>query len=89
MNLVLDALALSNIRLVANGGCRFCNVLAQTLDAYFGKWRGSRCRVNVNIKEKGTIKISLDGPQWVNEMVEIYAGLGRHHMFITSLYPAF
>ena len=77
LDLVLDALALSNIRSPTSGGCRFCNVLAQALDAYFGKWRGIRCRVNVYLKEKGTIKVSLDCAQWANQMVEIYSGSGR------------
>ena len=77
LNLVLDALALSNIGSTTSGGCRFCAVLAQVLDAFFDKWRGSRCRVNVNLKEKETIKVSLDGAQWANQMVEIYSGSGR------------
>src|SRR5690242_13120445 len=78
LNLVLDALTLSNIKYKSGGGCRFCIVLVQALDAFFEKWRGARCRVNVDIKEKGTIKVSLDGSQWENRMIEIYTGSGRH-----------
>ena len=85
LNLVLDALALSSIKPTARGGCRFCIVLVQALDTFFGKWRGSRCRVNLYIKEKGTIKVSLDGAQWAKQMVEIYAGSGRHRAFTNSL----
>lgn len=78
LDLVIDALALSNVKPATNGGCRFCTVLIQALDAFFDKWRGARCRVKLNIKEKGTIKVSLDGSRWVNQMIEIYAGSGRH-----------
>lgn len=80
LNLVLDALALSDIKPPSNGGCRFCVVLVQALDAFFDKWRGSQYRINVDIKEKGTIKVSLDGG---HRMVEIYAGTGGyciHHL---------
>lgn len=78
LSLVLDALTLSNVK---PGGCRFCHVLAQALDAFFEKWRGARRRVNVDIKEKGTIKASLEGSQWGNQVIEIYAGSGRQCMF--------
>ncbi|KAJ8113240.1 hypothetical protein OPT61_g4595 [Boeremia exigua] len=73
LSLVLDALALSNIN-TSSRGCRFCAVLVQTLDAFFEKWRGARCRVNIDIQEKETIKVSLDGPRWGKRIVEIYAG---------------
>ena len=84
LNLILDTLALSIIKVAANGGCRFCVVLVQTLDSFFGNWRGCRTRINVSIKEKGTIKVSLDGVQWASQMVEIYAGSGRHRVFTNS-----
>jgi hypothetical protein len=91
LNLVVDALILSNTKAAANGGCRFCNVLVQVLDAFFGKWRGSRCRANVKLEEKGTIKVSLDGAKWENQMVEIYAGSGRQyvHHILHSCYAVF
>ena len=87
LNLVLDALALSNVRVATSGGCRYCIVLVQALDAFFSEWRGNRTRVNVSIKEKGAIKVSLDGAQWANQMVEIYAGSGRHYAFPSQSYP--
>ncbi|KAF1849663.1 HET-domain-containing protein [Cucurbitaria berberidis CBS 394.84] len=74
LSLVLDALNLSKTKDTARGGCRFCNVLILVLDAFFEKWRGARVRINVDLKEKGTIKVSLDGERWKNEVVEIYAG---------------
>jgi hypothetical protein len=77
LDLVLDALALARTKSTDCGGCRFCNVLVQTLDAFFQKWRGARCRVNVSLKEKGTIKVSIDDERWKGEIVEIYAGSGR------------
>ena len=83
--LVLDALALANINSTTRGGCRFCAVLVQALDAFFEAWRGARCRVNVNIREKGTIRVSLDGVQWTNQMIEIYAGSGRQCICILSV----
>lgn len=78
LDLVIDSLALLNVKPATSGGCRFCTVLGQALDSFIPNWRGARCRVNVNIKEKGTIKVSLDGVQWANQMIEIYAGSGRH-----------
>lgn len=77
LSLVLDALSLAKTKETARGGCRFCNVLILVLDAFFEKWRGARVRVNVDLKEKGTVKVSLDGDRWKNEVVEIYAGSGR------------
>jgi hypothetical protein len=71
---VLDALSLSRAR---PGKCRFCDVLVTVLDAFFEKWRGARVRVNVELKEKTPVKVGLDGEQWKNETVEIYAGSGR------------
>lgn len=85
LDLVIDALALSNVKPATNGRCRFCTVLVQALDAFFDAWRGARCRVNVNIREKGTIKVSLDGAQWTNRMIEIYAGSGRQRVRTLSI----
>ncbi|KAL6707990.1 hypothetical protein ACN47E_003664 [Coniothyrium glycines] len=88
LRLVLDALSLAKTKDASKGGCRFCNVLIVVLDAFFEKWRGTRTRVNVDIKEKSTIKVSLDGMRWKHETVEVYAGsatrapwptLGRAH----------
>ena len=78
--LVLDALALANIKFTTRGGCRFCAIIVQALDAFFEKWRGTRYRVNVDIKEKDTIKVGLDGAQWAQRAIEIYAGSGRHYV---------
>lgn len=77
LNLILDALTLSSAKTASSGGCRFCFVLGQALDAFFDDWRGSQCRISVAIQEKGTIKVSLDGAQWAGRMIEIYAGSGR------------
>jgi hypothetical protein len=85
LNLVIDTLALSNVEPATNGGCRFCTVLVQALDAFFDAWRGARCRVNVNIREKGTIKVSLDGERWTKQMIEIYAGSGRQRVRTRSV----
>ncbi|KAF1833342.1 HET-domain-containing protein [Decorospora gaudefroyi] len=71
LSLVLDALSLSKTK---QGTCRFCHVLTLVLDAFFEGWRGARVRVNVDLKEKATIKVSLDEERWKQETVEIYAG---------------
>jgi hypothetical protein len=76
LNLVIDALTLSKTKDVSNRGCRFCNALVQALDAFLEKWRGARVPVNVEIKEKSTIKVSIDGEPWKGEIIEIYAGSG-------------
>jgi hypothetical protein len=77
LSLIVDALTLSKTIDVNSRGCRFCNVLVQSLDAFFEKWRGSRARVNVEMKEKSTVKVSMDGERWKGEIIEIYAGSGR------------
>lgn len=82
LSMVLDALDLANSRSTTSGGCRFCAILVQALDAFFDNWRGTQCRVNVDIQEKGTIKVGLDGAQWARRMIEIYAGSGRRYAFI-------
>ncbi|KAH7357594.1 heterokaryon incompatibility protein-domain-containing protein [Pyrenochaeta sp. MPI-SDFR-AT-0127] len=74
LSLVLDALSLANTKDVARGGCRFCNVLIVAIDTFLENWRGARVRVNVELKEKTPIKVSLDGEKWKNEVLEIYAG---------------
>ena len=77
LSLVLDALNLAKTKDVAHGGCRFCNILLVVLDTFFEKWRGSRVRINVDLKEKAPVKVSIDGEKWKNEVAEIYAGSGR------------
>lgn len=77
LSLVVDSLGLSKTKEVANRGCRFCNVLIQALDAFFEKWRGARVKINVELKEKSTIKLSIDGEQWKGESIEIYAASSR------------
>ncbi|OAK96019.1 HET-domain-containing protein [Phaeosphaeriaceae sp. SRC1lsM3a] len=74
LTLVIDALTLSQTKDVSRKGCRFCNVLIQALDAFFEKWRGTRTKVNVEIVEKATVKVSMDGERWKGEIIEIYAG---------------
>jgi hypothetical protein len=76
LSLVIDALALSKTKDVVHRGCRFCNVLVQALDTFFEKWRGARTKLSVEMKEKSTIKVSIDGEQWKGEIIEIYAGSG-------------
>jgi hypothetical protein len=77
LTLIIDALTLSQIKDVSRRGCRFCNVLVQALDAFFEKWRGARAKINVDIVEKSTVKVSMDGERWKGEIIEIYAGSGR------------
>jgi hypothetical protein len=81
LSLVIDALKLSKTKDVAHRGCRFCNVLIQALDAFFGGWRGARAKINVEIVEKATIKVSIDVERWKGETIEIYAGSGRSSLF--------
>jgi hypothetical protein len=77
LSLVIDALVLSKTKDVVHRGCRFCNVLIQALDAFFEEWRSARVKISVEIKEKSTIKVSIDSKQWKGEIIEIYAGSGR------------
>jgi hypothetical protein len=83
LSLVLDATVLSKIKDTKEGGCRFCDVLVQALDVFFEDWRGTRQRVCIDIKEKGSIKVGIDGERWRRDLVEIYAGSGTyllHHI---------
>lgn len=92
LTLVIDALTLSQTKDVSRKGCRFCNVLIQALDAFFEKWRGARTKVNVEIVEKATVKVSMDGERWKGEIIEIYAGSGKFPILCTSFqkfYPIF
>jgi len=84
LSLVLDALSLAKTKDPKEGGCRFCGVLVQALDAFFEEWRGVRQRVSVDLKEKGTIKVGIDGEKWKRELVEIYAGSGTWHSISTE-----
>ncbi|XP_014560870.1 hypothetical protein COCVIDRAFT_34204 [Bipolaris victoriae FI3] len=70
LSLVLDALNLAKVK---ESGCRFCYVLVLVLDAFFSGWRSARARVHVDIKEKATVKITLGGERWKDEISEIYA----------------
>jgi hypothetical protein len=72
-------LSLSKTKDVAQRGCRFCNAIIQSLDAFFESWRGARLRINIEMREKATIKVSLDGEHWKGEIIEIYAGSGRQN----------
>jgi hypothetical protein len=91
LTLSIDALSLSKTKDVAQRGCRFCNAIIQSLDTFFENWRGSRIRINIEIREKATIKVSLDGETWKGEVIEIYAGSGRqksHFLHATQSNPA-
>jgi hypothetical protein len=77
LTLVLDALSLSRTKLPAERGCRFCYVLIQALDAFFDDWRGSRQQITINIREKGSIKVGINGARWEGELIEIFSGAGR------------
>ncbi|KAF2846282.1 HET-domain-containing protein [Plenodomus tracheiphilus IPT5] len=74
LHLVIDTFTLIKTKDASKGGCRFCIVLILALDAFLGNWRGARTKVNLELREKGTVKINLDGDRWKNEIVEIYAG---------------
>lgn len=82
LSLVLDALSLAKVR---ESGCRFCYVVALVLDAFFTGWRGARAKVHVDIKEKATIKITLGGERWKDEIAEIYAAPGRLHFSMADV----
>lgn len=77
LSLVLDILSLAKTNDAKEGGCRFCNVLVQALDAFFDGWRTCRQRVNVDMREKGSITVCIDSLRWSHELVEIYAASGR------------
>ncbi|ORY00101.1 heterokaryon incompatibility protein-domain-containing protein [Clohesyomyces aquaticus] len=74
LTLVLDALSLQRTRAPTDGGCRFCGVLIHALDHFFEGWRECRERITVDIREKRSIKVELDGEKWKSELIEIYAG---------------
>ncbi|KAF2635917.1 HET-domain-containing protein [Massarina eburnea CBS 473.64] len=74
LSLVLDSSSLAKTKDTQEGGCRFCAVLCQALDAFSQGWRDTLQRVNVDLKEKGTIKVGLDANRWKGERIEIYAG---------------
>jgi len=81
LSLVIDAFALSKTKDVKDGGCRYCSLLSQALDAFFGDWRGSRRRINVELKEKESVKLELDCDHWKAEQVEIYCTKSRRFSF--------
>jgi hypothetical protein len=81
LTLTLDALSLSRTKPPTLRGCRFCNVLTQALDAFFDDWRGSRQRINVEIREKGSVKVGIDGTKWKGQLIEIFSGAGRDFLF--------
>jgi hypothetical protein len=77
LSLMIDALALTKTKDVTRRGCRFCNVLIQSLDAFFEDWRGTGVRIGVDIRERATIKVSIDNDRRRGEIIEIYAGSCR------------
>jgi hypothetical protein len=77
LTLTVDALALSKTKSVAQAGCRFCNAIMQALDAFFEEWRGTRVKICIELREKGTIMVSIDSKRRRGESVELYAGSGR------------
>ena len=79
LTIVIDTIRLANNRTSSNGKptCRYCEVLAHALDAFFQGWRTFRGRALVDIKEKGRIRVSIDKESWKFEQVEIFAGSGK------------
>jgi hypothetical protein len=77
LTLVLDPLSLSRTRLPSDGGCRYCAVLVSALDTFFEGWRSVRQKILLDLKEKSSIKVSIEVEKWCHEAVEIYAGSGR------------
>jgi hypothetical protein len=73
LTLVLAAFDLSRTKAPENGGCRFCNVLIQALDAFCISWRGSRQRITIDLKEKGPLKLTVDNEVWKGRAIELYA----------------
>ncbi|CAI6338355.1 unnamed protein product [Periconia digitata] len=74
LSVVLDLFSLAKTKDLREGGCRFCNVLIQALDALSIGWNGSSRRAFMHLQEKGTIQIELDNEKWRGELVEMYAG---------------
>ncbi|PVI07913.1 HET-domain-containing protein [Periconia macrospinosa] len=74
LSVVLDLFSLAKTKDTREGGCRFCNVLIQALDALSPGWRESFQKAFMNLNEKGTINIEIDSEKWKGEMIEIYAG---------------
>lgn len=74
LTLIVDALSFAKTKDVKGRGCRFCNVVIQALDFFMDGWRHARARINIDSKEKGTIKVSIDAERWKGEIIEIYAG---------------
>lgn len=81
LSLVLDALALSRTPKSSRGSCRFCNALCQALDVFADGWRDTRQRINVDIEEKGTIRVGLDQKRWQGELIEMYNAKRRWSSF--------
>jgi hypothetical protein len=77
LTLVIDSITLSKTKSLLDGGCRFCDVLVQACDTFLHGWRDTAQRLVVDIQEKGTVKVSIDGEKWKGEVVEIYAGSGK------------
>ncbi|KAH4195895.1 hypothetical protein HBI04_109440 [Parastagonospora nodorum] len=46
----------------------------QALDAFLEEWRGTRDKICIELREKGTIKVSIDSKRRREEIVELYAG---------------
>ncbi|KAF2117925.1 heterokaryon incompatibility protein-domain-containing protein [Lophiotrema nucula] len=73
LTLVVDALALERTKTPQERGCRYCTVLVQALDEFYEGWRGCRARITVEIREKGSIRVGIEGEKWAGELIEIYA----------------
>jgi hypothetical protein len=74
---MIDALTLTLTKDVTRRGCRFCNVLIQSLDAFFEDWRGTGVRIGIDLRERAPIKVSIDNDHLRGETIEIYAGSCR------------
>ena len=77
LTLVLDPLSLSRTRSPSDGGCRYCAVLISALDTFFEGWRSVRQKLLLDLKEKSSIKVSIEVEKWNHEAVEICVGSGR------------
>lgn len=77
LSIVLDLFGLARVKDVAEGGCRFCHVLVQALDALSAGWKGSSRKAFAHLTEKGTIKVEIDSDKWKGDLIEIYAGSGK------------
>jgi hypothetical protein len=56
----------------------------QALDTFFEEWRGARTKICIELREKATIKVSIDSARRRGEIIELYAGSGRRHFILAN-----